>query len=436
MRIWPTRRTVKRWAIGLAIVFGLLLVANAFMSWRVESRFRAKVAAIHAAGDPASIAELKPEPIPAEENAAAQLDAMEPRLEEFSKAYGTFFNTELGQAYGELPEGAPPTEEQLAAIRAVLDQYVDLQQKIAEMAACPRYVSTADFSVGFQEFLEKQLPRLSRLRTVARLVDWQTQVLIADGRPEDALRCGLQSLRLARLHEAEPILVAYLVSAAVRGVAIRDIHAALASGPVSAELHSQIERELARQDDPAKLANVLRTERAVSVSAIHEQGWESIPAPLQPLVWYVKQVYLGPLDYYDALFSVVDRPLPEVRKAFEEGGALSTPTGCGVLADLLVPALESGILSAQRDTAMIRSLRVFNALQAYAEKNGHEASDLAGLGLPAEAMVDPFSGEPLKAKLLDKGWTVYSVGKNGTDDGGDFHDSRDVGVGPVAEASE
>lgn len=437
MRIWPSRRTVKRWGIGLAIVLGLLLVANAFMAWRVELRFKAKIAAIHAAGDPASIAELKPEPIPAEENAAAHIDALEPRLDEFSKEYGAFFKTELGQAYEDLAEGAPPTEEQVAAMRAILDKFADLEQKIAAAAACPRYASTADFSLSFQKFMEAYLTRVTRIREAAWFVDWQTQVLIAEGRPEDAVRCGLETLRLARLQEAEPTLVAYLVSVAVRGVSIRDIHSALAAGPVSAELHDQLDRELAKQDDPAKFAKVLRTERALSVSAIHEQGWDMIPAPWSWFVgWPVKRVFIGPLDYYEVLFPVVDRPLPEIHKAFENGGELSTPTGHGVLADLLGPALEAGIQAAQRDTATIRSLRVFNALQVFAEKNGREVRDLTELGLPAEALVDPFSGEPLKAKFTEMGWTVYSVGENETDDGGDFRESRDVGVGPVSETSE
>ena len=91
MQLRPSKRTLKRLGIGAALIVGLLLVVNAFMSWRVETRFQAKVEAIRAAGDPASIAELKPEPIPAEENAAAHMDKLEPRLNEFSKEYGDFY---------------------------------------------------------------------------------------------------------------------------------------------------------------------------------------------------------------------------------------------------------------------------------------------------------------------------------------------------------
>ena len=75
-------------------------------------------------------------------------------------------------------------------------------------------------------------------------------------------------------------------------------------------------------------------------------------------------------------------------------------------------------------------LRAFNALQAYAENNGREASGLADLDLPPEATIDPFSGQPLIVKHTDKGWRIYSVGEDGVDDGGAFKDNKDYGLGP------
>ncbi|MBA3483756.1 MAG: hypothetical protein H0T51_18285, partial [Pirellulales bacterium] len=247
------------------------------MSWRVETRFQAKVEAIRAEGDPASIAELKPKQIPSDENAAAHMDRLERRLDEFSKEYGAFYNSELGKALYALDQGEPPTTEQVSAMRAILDKYVDLEDMIAAAAAAPHYASTADFTLGFQKFLEVQSPRLTRVRNAARMADWRLEVLIAEDRREDVVRRGVQLLRLAKLHEAEPSLISFLVSVSVRSVAIHGIHRALDAGPVSIEVHENLERELGRQDDPASIEKALRLERAISISASREQAWDAAP---------------------------------------------------------------------------------------------------------------------------------------------------------------
>ena len=431
MRLRPSKRTLTRLGIGAALIVGLLLVANAFMSWQVETRFQAKIEAIRAAGDPASIAELKPEPIPADENAAAHIDKLEPRLNEFSKEYAAFYNSELGKAYDALDEGEPATAEQLAAMRTLLDKYVDLEEMIAAAAAAPHYASTADFTLGFQKFLEVQSPRLTRVRNAARMADWRTEVLVAEGRREEAVRRGIQLLQLAKLHEAEPSLISFLVSVSVRSVAIHGIHRALDAGPVSMEVHEELDRELARQDDPASIEKALRLERAISVSASVEQSSGAAPAPWVGLVgWPVKGQFIAPLDFYEQVLPMADLPWPEIQKKFAKGGALSAPTGHGVLADLLLPAFDAAIRASHRDIAMIRSLRIFNALQQFAEKNGREATGLAELELPKGAMIDPFSGKPLIATHTDDGWMVYTVMENGVDDGGDFKDLKDRGLRP------
>ena len=80
---------------------------------------------------------------------------------------------------------------------------------------------------------------------------------------------------------------------------------------------------------------------------------------------------------------------------------------------------------------MLRCLRILNELTAYAQANGHEAEGLDDLDLPDAAKLDPFSGKPLQLKWTDEGWVVYTVFKNGTDDGGDFKDQADWGLGPA-----
>jgi|tagenome__1003787_1003787.scaffolds.fasta_scaffold20479937_2 hypothetical protein len=75
-------------------------------------------------------------------------------------------------------------------------------------------------------------------------------------------------------------------------------------------------------------------------------------------------------------------------------------------------------------------LRIYNALTAFAEKNGREAKGLDELGLPKEATIDPFDGTPLKLKHKNDGWIVYTVFSNGVDDGGTFIDMKDYGLAP------
>ena len=100
------------------------------------------------------------------------------------------------------------------------------------------------------------------------------------------------------------------------------------------------------------------------------------------------------------------------------------------LTKFVLPAVQAVYSAANRALTAVRSLRVLNALQAFAETNGREASGLAELGLPTEATIDPYSGKPLILKHTDAGWTVYGVGENGKDDGGKFDkDMADVGVG-------
>jgi hypothetical protein len=105
-----------------------------------------------------------------------------------------------------------------------------------------------------------------------------------------------------------------------------------------------------------------------------------------------------------------------------------------VLADLLLPALEAAISAANRDTAFARSLRVYSDLQHFAEENDREATGLVELSLPKEATIDPFSGRPLIVQNTNAGWLVYSVGADGIDDGGNFDEHKDVGVGPPRPA--
>ena len=145
-----------------------------------------------------------------------------------------------------------------------------------------------------------------------------------------------------------------------------------------------------------------------------------------PLKWYLLGVY----DYTHELIPLAVRPWFGVRDQFGKSDTEMISTGHGKLADLLVPAARASFQANARGIAMLRSLRIYNALRQFSEQNGHEATDLAELKLPSEATIDPYSGKSLKLKHTELGWEVYSVMENGVDDGGTFKDLKDYGVAP------
>lgn len=432
MRFWPR----KRFFLWLAIIVGVLILANGIFTWVTDWRLQARVAAIRAAGHPASIADLAPEPIPADQNAAAYLEELAPRLDQFAKEHGEFFKTPLGKAYDAIKDRGEPTPEQIAAIRAILDKYPDIDAGLAAAAGCEQYASLADFTLGPNEFLDELLQnRITRVRIATRFLVWRVEVLLADRQQQQAVEQGIEMLHLARLCDHEPTLVNLLVCHAVRGVTAWSLYDALAAGTVSPELHAALEQELALHDDPQRLAHALNTERAFSADMTASIGDGSALDQLSPTWmsiagWPVKWMYIGALDWFDKYFMLADQPWDEVCRVLGPPGFEPPPTGDGVLADLLLPALKAAYEANFRTTATLRALRIFNALTEFRDQHGHEASGLEDLSLPKEATIDPFSGEPLKLKHTDDGWVIYSVYINGVDDGGDFKDMKDWGVAP------
>jgi hypothetical protein len=404
------------------------------MYWWAGGQLSARIAAIRAAGDPASIADLAPEPAPAEENAAAEFAALDDDLDAFSRDYEQFFKTAVGKRYEQARDrGHLATSKQLAAMRAILDKYPALAAGLSRAAACPRYASLADFKVDAPKFTDQSIERIQQFRTAGRFQAWQIETLVGAGQSAPAVERGLEQLKLARLWENEPTLVCYLVGIAVRDGAADRIYDALAAGKVAPELHAELDAELARVDAAGRFAHMLRTERAYGVSSMVSQTRGNSPLGARIAAMMLMRSNLGVLDYYGKLMPVAEKNWHDNAAERKSGGLLAGPTTYGRFVDLLVPAVRGAYQAHQRDVALQRCLRIYNALREFAEANGREATGLNDLKLPAAATLDPFTGQPLLLKLTPEGWLVYTAYQDGADDGGDLKQQKDWGVGPRAQ---
>jgi hypothetical protein len=427
MKIFPTRRAWKRIAIGIALVVGLLLIGNATVAWQANRKLESKRAELRAAGLPASIAELAPRPIPDEANAATHLARIKPRLDQFSKEYSQFYKTDLGKAWSEREDTRhPPTPEQAAAIRALLDAYPDILAAFEKAAACDAYASRLDFTLPHSRFLESLIDHQSDVRMVARMVRLHATLLIADRRQDEAVKFGTQLLKLGRLYDNEPTMVNYLISVAVRGYAIdflnHAIRSAAANNSIGDASRDRLLAELQTQDQSA-LRKALQSEWALVLDYPAGEVGARQGIPIQ-LSWPITNWALGEADALETALNAADRPYYEVRDQFGEAAKNKKEPA------LLLPAVHAAFQAEARRLALVRSLRILVALDTYRQRNGKEASGMADLTLPPEAVVDPHSGNALKLKRTDDGWVIYSVMENATDDGGDFTDLKDWGLAP------
>jgi len=426
-------RRLKRCALWLTILVAMLLIVNACVAWWAGNQLEQRLTKLRETGEPTCFADLAPDQIPPEENAAFQLQRLFPELGKFAKDHFYFLDkTSEGKAYLERREiGEAPTKEDITAIREVLQKYSALLGELRQTANCKGYASQADFSLAHvHDHFEPNMESAMNIRTAARFLHWQIMVQIADKDLDGAVETGIVLLRLARLFDGEPFLVNGLLGIALRQIYSEGINLALRAGPLSNKVHEYLDQELAQHDDPLWLVRVLKTERAFGISA-----WGDITQEFSrhPLAWWTSVYQANHIDFFDELLPLVALPWHESTKAINR---LNQGTSSGLeaisgAAAMILPGVQSANDAFNRSTALLRCLRILNKLTAYSQANGHEAAGLDDLDLPEIAKLDPFSGEPLRLKWTDAGWVVYSVFKNGTDDKGNFKDQADWGLAPT-----
>jgi hypothetical protein len=421
-----SKRTLKRVAIGLVLLVAVFLIVNAALAWQAKERLENKRAEIRAAGLPASIADLAPQPIPDEKNAAAILDRIRPQLDAFHKDYNAFCNSAAGTAFFERQDGGqPPTPVQAAALSAVLVPHAELLPAFRRAATCDVYASKLDFTLPHGEFIDAIVNHTQIVRAVGRFIDLQAKQAIATDRADEAAQLGTQLLKLGRLAADEPTLIEYLVSIAIRNIAIDQIiNPAMRAGAVDDSILDETRARLAAEldaNDRPMLKGALQTEWAI----VLDFPADRIPGLPIPAGTSITNFILGEAAALEEAVAVAGRPYFELRDKW----AAKQKNQPGQA--LLMPAIVATFDAEARRLVFVRSMRIVSALTAYQQRFGKEAGSLEDLSLPAGAVVDPYSGKPLILKRTDAGWVVYSVMGNGVDDGGDFTDLKDYGLAPA-----
>lgn len=291
------------------------------------------------------------------------------------------------------------------------------------------------------------LNHLSPHKQAAQLLQFQAIHAATRNDPAGAARAIHDNLRLARTLDGEPILISYLVRVAEVAIAAGALEQVLGRVALDEGQLAGLQAAFADAASTNTLFRALAGERAFGssfftlpprelVQTLGVAGGAPAPAPsaadlLQSSLYTVYSVsglrssdHRFYLDRMEEILAAVARPPgPEMRKAmdaFDQAVGQSKRNLGRLLSGMVLPALSKTCAKELRSAATVRCVVTACAVERFRLAQGRlpaALDELVPRFLPA-VPADPMDSQPLKYRPLDRGYVVYSLGEDDTDDGG------------------
>ncbi|RMF88129.1 MAG: hypothetical protein D6741_19635, partial [Planctomycetota bacterium] len=402
--------------VGLALAVGV----SAF-AWRkstVDELTQLKQQ-WEASGEPMTLADLAPPPVPDEENAWFILKQNEQPL---SGLLG-----KLENSYAPAPiEDDRLTDYGRKAWPPLFAGSGDLRKAFARAAACRDYRADLPYDGTTVDFLQRCVGSGQLLRNAARYARALAIYHYNIGEREEGLQAALDLLKIATAAADQPGLMGYLNAVAAQEVAIRYIALGLGHDPIPEELAVEIDQTLARVEPRKAFIAAAKADRVI--------GWSMLQHGREDESWLDETTRLR---YQIAFLKLVDEFVAEVERGDYQSLATmqlvdSLPEDQD-FAKITMPAYETAAEHAFRVEALAHAARILLAMHQSADAKQQsgkvERAMMLQLGVPNEAVTDPFSGGDMIVVRSGDDWFVYSVGPNGVDDGGKITGREPADIG-------
>ncbi|WP_148076081.1 hypothetical protein [Bythopirellula goksoeyrii] len=321
------------------------------------------------------------------------------------------------------------------------------------------------------------LPNVQSMRMATRVLNIRAMWHLGMGDNQAAWTDLKACYRLAQFTSAGPTLVEQLVAIAMEGIANQQTVTLLDSGHVDAKLASRILGDLTAMGPACDIANSVDTgERLLFVDTVLRlaTGRDSMagltggggapnfdPVPLMHIkwnyvlregnLWYDRLVAAARLptrDEKDKAIKNLDFELRQMANAQKNpyrllSGLVSRQARseifAEVMASLFLPALRAAYEAEVRAEAVWELTRLAAALAVYRAERGEYPEQLTALvpGILPEVPLDLYVGEPFRyERKPDGGYLLYSVYRDGKDDGGTSMDEEIVAGEWMADKAE
>lgn len=431
------KKVIKRILIGLAVIMAIMIVTSYVLAISTRNRVAELRKEITDNGDYLEITDY-PLTKPADDQngfiylqqAADSLAALDLELNEAS----------LNDSYS-WDNGKTISEENLSNLETILNQYTELFATLETAAGCQGFRSEFNPAEGFAALL----PHLTQIRGACRTLALKALVEAKRGRGDSAMASCETMIRIGKFVDLEPLLIGHLVGVACTSMSLSTANHVVSIANVSDESIDKFLNLLDSIDTQRSVTEALKGERAIAVMTFQQirdgrlgdDFGNAIPTASQVGNRWLTEAYLNDDERnYLTLMSKQIRWIkepkairgPKMAAVIDE---LETSSFRFMLSKLILPALSNVAIAKDRIEAEIRCFRLI----LVSRKSNAPAID--SMEFPSPQDLDPFTQERLLMRKDDRGWIVYSVGENLTDDGGaiwkteDTDRPLDIGFGSV-----
>jgi hypothetical protein len=405
--------------------------------WNLSRHADKALDAIRAQGYPVTLEELEAwyvEP-PAGENAA---DLLLPALFQFaelpeeSRPFVPLFGCDREGQEVKPPhhsEPMPPEmKEHTWGFLAANRESIRIFHEAADMAKCR-------WPIDLQEGAMMPLPHVGRFRPGARLLALEALLHAENGDGELAGQSLIAAIGLARSLAKEPVYMSQHVRVACLGITVKALERTLNKAALPEEQMARLTAEFADAENPEYMARGLAGDLCTALNSSRYVVTELLSDPERSGFPLSKSAAEFLRWTYEPLgFSDVDTVRWLQIRSLEIEAA-SQPNGKRQPAMARVAEVADNVpwycpLSSisqhfrpdvmDRIAAQLRAARLALAVERYRAAHG-DLPEAAGALVPEfidSLPIDPYSGEPIRYKSLPDGYVVYSIAKNGIDDGG------------------
>ncbi len=368
-------------------------------------------------GEPVTLEDLIPEPIPPEENAATI----------YRQAFAAYVEPDKKVMELQAKHLEDRTREDVEVVRTWVEQN-ELAIARAKQAAAMEKCQFLQRYTG----VEYQYPHLRALGQLSVLLADSVWLHVQAGEPEAAFETCLAHLRMAEQLGQGRTLAEYLLEGALIDGARSSLQQVLDCAGVQHLDLKPLAASVRRLGDAGRLIEALKHERTIKWKWLdhhmdHFEEWkdgylEATMAHRSSRTW-VQREWRALVGLFVRTISLGDEPYYETTEQREELAAqldLYNAQNLPLTAGLL-PTMTRALSVRAHRQANLRQMAFGIELEMHRRATGSYPDGLDDVKLTHldEVPVDPFSGKPFHYEKRPGGYLLYSVGPNGKDDGGE-----------------